>query len=400
MSIGVDFVTLINARPVGSELVVSDFFDIPGPPGAGQETYRTIEVPLNVITAPSLTDQFYVREVHPITHVPLGPIFSKVTYPTVPLSGQYQVDNTQTFAFGYLTFNKLDGSKTVEIIYTGRGSLVFASDVNDPRDEIKDARDTNTDLGARLFAIEDGTRIIDYAIVPRHISNVITDDFTFPNDVTITGNLDVVGNITYIQSNTLQIGDNIIELNADVVGAPTQDAGIEINRGSSADVHLYWRETTDNWEFEGGGLHLPDGHLNMDHNQILSGAPEYVASGVAEAALVATATDGQMIWRTDTKVLKMFNAVAGAFQNVGPSISRFDVTVGTPEGTYTGSTTVFDLPFTYNVGSSQLFVYEAGVLMTVGASFDYLETSGTQVTFNTAEVVGRNMSFVNLSVAV
>jgi len=72
----------------------------------------------------------------------------------------------------------------------------------------------------------------------------------FGQDVTITGNLTVSGTTTYINTTNLQIGDNLITLNADLPGgtAPSEHAGVEINRGSSANVALRWNETSDVWQ--------------------------------------------------------------------------------------------------------------------------------------------------------
>jgi hypothetical protein len=79
---------------------------------------------------------------------------------------------------------------------------------------------------------------------------------TFSNDVTISGNLTVSGTTTYVNTATLNIADNIVTLNADVSGAtsPTENAGLEVNRGSSANVQLRWNETTDSWEQSNAGL--------------------------------------------------------------------------------------------------------------------------------------------------
>ena len=73
---------------------------------------------------------------------------------------------------------------------------------------------------------------------------------TFGNDVGISGNLTVSGTTTYINTTNLQIGDNIIALNADLtaITAPTESAGIEINRGSSANTYFQWNETNDVWQ--------------------------------------------------------------------------------------------------------------------------------------------------------
>lgn len=67
-------------------------------------------------------------------------------------------------------------------------------------------------------------------------------------DLTVSGNLTVSGTTTYINTTQLNIGDNIIVLNADLGAvAPTENAGIEVNRGTSANVSLLWDETNDYW---------------------------------------------------------------------------------------------------------------------------------------------------------
>ena len=75
-------------------------------------------------------------------------------------------------------------------------------------------------------------------------------------DVTISGNLTVSGTTTYINTQTLNVGDNIITLNADLPGAtaPSENAGIEVNRGTSANVQFMWDETNDRWSTNGQPL--------------------------------------------------------------------------------------------------------------------------------------------------
>lgn len=66
--------------------------------------------------------------------------------------------------------------------------------------------------------------------------------------VTIAGDLTVNGTTTTVNSNTVEIGDNIILLNRDETGAPSQNAGIEIERGTATNVYLRWNETSDIWQ--------------------------------------------------------------------------------------------------------------------------------------------------------
>ena len=75
---------------------------------------------------------------------------------------------------------------------------------------------------------------------------------TFNGNLTITGTLTVQGTTTTIESNTLTVGDNIIVLNNDVTGTPSQDAGIEIERGSSDNALIGWKEDGDIFEFKVG----------------------------------------------------------------------------------------------------------------------------------------------------
>lgn len=76
--------------------------------------------------------------------------------------------------------------------------------------------------------------------------------------VVINGDLTVQGTTTTVNSNTVSIGDNIIVLNGDETGAPTQNAGIEVERGTSTNVSLRWNETVDLWQVTTNGTTYQD----------------------------------------------------------------------------------------------------------------------------------------------
>lgn len=67
-------------------------------------------------------------------------------------------------------------------------------------------------------------------------------------EVIVAGNLTVNGTTTSVNSNEVNIGDAIIVLNADETGTPSQDAGIEVERGTAANKVLKWNETDDAWD--------------------------------------------------------------------------------------------------------------------------------------------------------
>jgi hypothetical protein len=83
--------------------------------------------------------------------------------------------------------------------------------------------------------------------------DVTAATMTASGNVIVQGNLTVNGTTTSVNSNTVSIGDNIIVLNGDETAAPSQNAGIEIERGTSDNVALRWNETTDFWQVTADG---------------------------------------------------------------------------------------------------------------------------------------------------
>lgn len=77
--------------------------------------------------------------------------------------------------------------------------------------------------------------------------------------VVINGDLTVQGTTTTINSNTVSVGDNIIVLNGDETGTPTQNAGIEVERGSVHNVSLRWNENADLWQ-----VSVPSGNPSVE----------------------------------------------------------------------------------------------------------------------------------------
>jgi len=76
----------------------------------------------------------------------------------------------------------------------------------------------------------------------------IAGNKTFDNNVIVSGDLTVSGTTTTVNTESLLLADNLITLNSNETGAPSENAGITINRGTSADVSFRWNETSDTWE--------------------------------------------------------------------------------------------------------------------------------------------------------
>jgi hypothetical protein len=103
---------------------------------------------------------------------------------------------------------------------------------------------------------------------------------TISGDVIVSGNLTVSGQTTYANSTVVNLGDAIITLNADIpqAFAPSENAGVEVDRGASANVGLIWNETTDKWTFTNDG---------SSYSDIGSSAAESYANGAFVAANTA-----------------------------------------------------------------------------------------------------------------
>ena len=94
---------------------------------------------------------------------------------------------------------------------------------------------------------------VDATVVRTSGVQSIAGNKTFANDVVVTGNLTINGTSTTVNTETLTVDDNIIVLNNNESGTPSQDAGIEVERGTSTNVKLQYDEGTDKWQFTNDG---------------------------------------------------------------------------------------------------------------------------------------------------
>ena len=85
---------------------------------------------------------------------------------------------------------------------------------------------------------------------------IIGNDLTVSNDLVVTGDLTVNGTTTTVNTETVNIADNIITLNSNYDGSsPTENAGIEVERGTvDENVVLRWNETLNTWEATRDGI--------------------------------------------------------------------------------------------------------------------------------------------------
>ena len=107
----------------------------------------------------------------------------------------------------------------------------------------------------------------------------------FSNNVTITGNLTVNGTTTSLQTTNSAIKDALIELGNGTSGSPSNDAGLVIERGSSANAFIGWDESADKFIVGTGTFTGADtGNLSISSGTLVAGTFEGALSGNATTA--------------------------------------------------------------------------------------------------------------------
>jgi RNase P/RNase MRP subunit p29 len=147
------------------------------------------------------------------------------------------------------------GTGTLKLI-SGNG-ISITGEINATSGDIQigDHIDMNSSLIKELATPVSSTDAANKAYVDSTSASAVTGGsnagsfttLTTSGNTTIGGNLTVSGTTTTVNSTQIELGDNIIALNADATGSPTQNAGIDVERGDSLNVQLLWDETNDKW---------------------------------------------------------------------------------------------------------------------------------------------------------
>jgi len=157
---------------------------------------------------------------------------------------------------------------------------------------------------------------------------------TITGSLVIDGNLTVSGTRTYANTTNVQLGDNIITLNAEIPSglAPTENAGFEVNRGSSANVSLVWNESNDNWTATNDGSYfyvLADAAVDATQNASITSVTNTAAaaflSGNTAATLQAAINTTQ-----NTNITNAQNTADAAFL-AGNTAASLQATINTTQ---------------------------------------------------------------------
>ena len=169
-------------------------------------------------------------------------------------------------------------------------------------------------------------------------------------NVTITGDFTVNGTTTTINTTTLNVSDNFVVLNNDVTGSPTENAGIEIERGTSTNVQIRWNETSDKWELTNDGL----AYSELGAASALTGST--LASGVTASSLTSVGTIATGVWQG--------TAVAGQYGGTGVANTGKTITVS---GNTTIGSSTHTVAFTTS-GNTSVALPTTGTVATLAGS--------------------------------
>ncbi|NDG31328.1 hypothetical protein EB118_14810 [bacterium] len=123
---------------------------------------------------------------------------------------------------------------------------------------------------------------------------------TFASGVIITGDLTVQGTQVILNTQTVNVEDNILVLNSNATGPATADAGIEIERGDDTNVRLQWDEGNNYWTFTNNGSNyyristhptagsgLIDGGITNESRNLHVGAGNGITVGADDISVTA-----------------------------------------------------------------------------------------------------------------
>ncbi len=258
--------------------------------------------------------------------------------------------------------------------------------------------DTHIDFGT-------GSNQVSTADIPEQTNLYYTDaraDARITNalggNVTITGNLTVNGTTTSVNSNEVNIGDNIIKLNSDETGTPSQNAGIEIERGTSTNVAFRWNETSDVWQFTNDGTtynNLGTADIVNDTTPQLGGDLQSNGNDVKFAdndkAIFGTGADMEIYHNTTNSIIQTTNT--HSFKLMGGSNNYI---VATPANAVT----------LYHNGSPKIATSSTGVTVTGTVAATAFTGDGSALTgLSTDYTVSANYAYrqitdgTNLAVA-
>jgi len=162
--------------------------------------------------------------------------------------------------------------------------------------------------------------------------------------VVVAGNFTVQGTTTTVESNTISLADNIITLNSDTTGTPTQNAGVEVERGDEANVQLRWNEGSTKWTFtNNGAVYYP---MAVGTDDLAEGTTNlYHTTARARNAVSVTSNTG-ISYNSTTGVFNLGSIPNSSLTYSKATLGSTDLTLGSTTSTLAGMASITSSSFT------------------------------------------------------
>lgn len=217
---------------------------------------------------------------------------------------------------------------------------------------------------------------------------------TVDDNLVVSGDLTVSGTTTTVNTETINLADNIITLNSNATGSPSENAGIEVERGDSTNVALRWNETNDTWEATRDGSTYKDLLLDGDPITVneITGFQEDVEDIVGTMAsgsnsLSVTYTDngasaGTLAFDTTLATTSYLSKASG----LAVDISTLETKLVTDSFTKKYSTSIGDGAATSYTVNHNLSTRDVTVQIYDNASYDTVEADVVRTDANNVTV--------------
>lgn len=141
-------------------------------------------------------------------------------------------------------------SKTVTFTVDQQGRITSASDANI---SINLATQTTGDYVSTIIGTANEVTVAPTSGSNAAVTIGLPDDVTISGNLQVNGNLNVQGTLNAVNTTEIDIADNTVRLNTGFTGTPVADAGIIVERGTESDVSLLWKENSAQWQLTNNG---------------------------------------------------------------------------------------------------------------------------------------------------
>ena len=225
------------------------------------------------------------------------------------ISGSGQLLNVATdFGSGRVSgdnFGDVAGTSTFTGSFVGDGSGLTGLATN-----LKISGSTGNDevdLLTDALSIVGTSNEIETTVTNNTVTIGLPNDVTIGNNLTVVGNLEVQGTTTTVDSTTISLGDNIIELN----GSGAANGGLlvkDVTNPNQVSGSLLWDSTNDYWK--GGALGSEVKFLRATGDAVVSGSAQITLTSADNTGFNTSyvAEDSSNLYYTDARVKTKLNA--------------------------------------------------------------------------------------------